>query len=99
MICFIVSVFSITYSIARVDKKVVQFNTWDFGGQEVYYTTHQFFLSGKENNNKHSRPNVDVLFFISLDGALYLLVWNLCVPEESSRLEVTKQRIDISGYI
>lgn len=25
----------------------VEFSAWDFGGQEVFYPTHQFFLTGR----------------------------------------------------
>jgi GTPase SAR1 family protein len=27
-------------------KEIVSLSVWDFAGQEIYYTTHQFFLSG-----------------------------------------------------
>lgn len=27
------------------DRVPITFRAWDFGGQEVYYTTHQFFLT------------------------------------------------------
>ena len=27
------------------ERRVIQFSAWDFAGQEIYYTTHQFFLS------------------------------------------------------
>lgn len=30
---------------AAVKKQDLQFSCWDFGGQEVYYTTHSFFLT------------------------------------------------------
>ncbi|MEM9089528.1 MAG: COR domain-containing protein [Cyanobacteria bacterium P01_F01_bin.53] len=29
----------------QVNSKAVQLNVWDFGGQEVYHSTHQFFLT------------------------------------------------------
>ena len=47
-------------------KKNILLNAWDFAGQEIYYTTHQFFLS---------------------DRALYVVVWNLALAEEESRVE------------
>lgn len=28
------------------DEEPLSFQVWDFGGQEVYYLTHQFFLKG-----------------------------------------------------
>ncbi|KAH3743364.1 Protein tyrosine and serine/threonine kinase [Pelomyxa schiedti] len=31
----------------RAENKKYHFGVWDFGGQEVFYPTHQFFLSGK----------------------------------------------------
>src|SRR5699024_5269274 len=30
---------------SKKENKSVHFTTWDFGGQEVYYTTHQFFIT------------------------------------------------------
>lgn len=36
----------VTTKVVRTHQKhVVTLSTWDFGGQEVYYPTHQFFLS------------------------------------------------------
>lgn len=32
-------------SVALTRKQDLQFSCWDFGGQEVYYTTHSFFLT------------------------------------------------------
>eukprot|EP00026_Physarum_polycephalum_P000783 Phypoly_transcript_00784.p1 GENE.Phypoly_transcript_00784~~Phypoly_transcript_00784.p1 ORF type:complete len:1126 (+),score=166.43 Phypoly_transcript_00784:12-3389(+) len=29
----------------KVTKKKIEFSCWDFAGQEIYYNTHQFFLS------------------------------------------------------
>jgi len=29
----------------RMNKGEIVFKTWDFGGQEEYYATHQYFLS------------------------------------------------------
>lgn len=38
-------------SIGNLDfkdkKQLVELSVWDFGGQEIYYTTHQFFLSDR----------------------------------------------------
>jgi len=42
------------------------FSVWDFAGQDVYYTTHSFFLSHR---------------------ALYLVVFDMTEPLESSRVE------------
>lgn len=33
------------FKVKSKDHKNISFATWDFGGQEVYYTTHQFFLT------------------------------------------------------
>jgi GTPase SAR1 family protein len=32
-------------AVASIKKQDLQFSCWDFGGQEVYYTTHSFFLT------------------------------------------------------
>jgi internalin A len=29
------------------DEVIMQLNTWDFGGQEIYHATHQFFLTNR----------------------------------------------------
>jgi len=54
------------------DRKAVKFYAWDLGGQEVYYTSHQFFIN---------------------DGALYLVVWNICNAAEASRVDYWIQSI------
>ena len=35
------------WSLKTPNKQVVTFSAWDFAGQEIYYTTHSFFLSSK----------------------------------------------------
>ena len=50
----------------------VTFRAWDFAGQEVYYLTHQFFLS---------------------ENGIYVLLWDLRYPPDSSRLEWWLQSI------
>eukprot|EP01117_Protostelium_nocturnum_P004285 TRINITY_DN1566_c0_g1_i1.p1 TRINITY_DN1566_c0_g1~~TRINITY_DN1566_c0_g1_i1.p1 ORF type:complete len:1485 (+),score=528.53 TRINITY_DN1566_c0_g1_i1:71-4525(+) len=50
----------------------IDWSAWDFAGQEVYYSSHQFFLSSR---------------------AIYIVVWNLLHPPESSRLEYWLQSI------
>lgn len=36
---------SVTSWIIHVNSKDVRLNVWDFGGQEIYHATHQFFLT------------------------------------------------------
>ncbi len=33
------------WDLLSEDKKELKINIWDFGGQDIYYSTHQFFLS------------------------------------------------------
>jgi hypothetical protein len=47
-------------------------SAWDFGGQEIYYSTHQFFLSHR---------------------SVYVVVWNIALDEEFSRVEFWLQSI------
>jgi internalin A len=35
----------LTWSFKIDDRKFFRVNIWDFGGQEIYHTTHQFFLT------------------------------------------------------
>eukprot|EP01133_Synstelium_polycarpum_P001517 gene1517-1772_t len=53
-------------------KQDVTLSVWDFAGQEIYYTTHQFFLS---------------------ERSIYIVVWNLLLAEEDSRVEFWLQSI------
>jgi len=54
------------------NTQIVSLTAWDFGGQEIYYTTHQFFLSHR---------------------SVYVVVWNLSLDEEYSRVEYWLQSI------
>jgi GTPase SAR1 family protein len=53
-----------TWSSQQLDGS---FQIWDFAGQQTYYTTHQFFLSGKTLNilvfNMMERRDEDLLFW------------------------------------
>eukprot|EP01103_Thecamoeba_quadrilineata_P004097 TRINITY_DN1381_c3_g1_i1.p1 TRINITY_DN1381_c3_g1~~TRINITY_DN1381_c3_g1_i1.p1 ORF type:complete len:1903 (+),score=318.22 TRINITY_DN1381_c3_g1_i1:778-5709(+) len=54
------------------NKIQIDVSTWDFAGQDLYYTTHQFFLTPR---------------------SVYLLVFNMALPEEDSRIEYWLQMI------
>jgi internalin A len=49
--------------LEEVEMKLV---AWDFGGQEIYHATHQFFLTNR---------------------SLFLLVWNVRIGYEASKLD------------
>eukprot|EP01113_Clastostelium_recurvatum_P022441 TRINITY_DN2678_c0_g1_i3.p1 TRINITY_DN2678_c0_g1~~TRINITY_DN2678_c0_g1_i3.p1 ORF type:complete len:2207 (+),score=796.21 TRINITY_DN2678_c0_g1_i3:224-6844(+) len=54
----------------------INFSIWDFAGQEVYYSTHQFFLSQR---------------------SLYIIVFNMMLGDETSRLEYWLQSIKVAA--
>ena len=36
-----------SWTCKNADGNPITYSTWDFAGQDIYYNTHQFFLSGR----------------------------------------------------
>jgi GTPase SAR1 family protein len=72
---------------------------WDFAGQEIYYTTHQFFLSGIVFVHdsvflfQFQWIRNDSVFSPHKARALYLIVWNMQEDEELSKIEFWLQSV------
>jgi len=84
----------------------VRVNVWDFGGQEIMHSTHQFFLtqrslyllvldarSGEHEGNLHEWLKTIQGFGGS---SPVLLVINKCEPPHNLQLDVTRLKLDYS---
>lgn len=77
------------------NKRDITLNVWDFAGQEIYYTTHQFFLSER---------SIYLVVWNLLEGTVFstciiLLLFIMCTysmdtEETASRIEFWLQSIN-----
>ena len=78
-------------SIAKVNPKIqrdFQINIWDFGGQEIYHSTHQFFLTKRSiyllvTESRKEDSHDDFFYWLNIikllgDNSPVILVLNKC---------------------
>ena len=83
-----------------VIEKTIKINLWDFGGQEIYYSTHQFFLTKrsiylfvweprKDNNNEDFDYWLNTIKLLSADSPVIVVM---------NKLDIRHKNIDELNY-
>jgi small GTP-binding protein len=98
----------VTSSPSRDSK--IKLNIWDFGGQEIYHATHQFFLTTRSVYllvwNARKTKDYDTIYYwlhtieaFGEDSPIILVMSKMNESDDDLNLEYIKSKFNIADYL
>ncbi len=98
----------VTSSPSRNSK--IKLNIWDFGGQEIYHATHQFFLTTRSVYllvwNARKTKDYDTIYYwlhtieaFGEDSPIILVMSKMNESDDDLNLEYIKSKFNIADYL